>query len=67
MFKVIQMLEYVNRDASGEEQGGAVLPLVLLRGSRGGARGSIAPPGFAVDFRSKASKRNVLKHIRGSD
>ena len=57
----------MSRDASGGEQGGAVLPLVLLWGSRVGARGSIAPPGFTVDFRPKASKINVLKHIRGSD
>ena len=57
----------ISRDASGGEQGGAVLPLVLLWGSREGARGSIAPPDFTVDFWSKASKMNVLKHIRGSD
>ena len=43
------------------------------RGARGSsappgfAAGSIAPPGFTVEFRPKASKMNVLKHIRGSD
>ena len=43
------IVNITRRDASGGEQGGAVHPLVLLWGSGGGARGSIAPPGFAVD------------------